>query len=235
METPEITKILDDTEEETPVEKMASGGMVFASGLSVVAPTEVESAEDDSPTLSLDDEELVEMEKETNHLFHADEKEEEPCIRTEHLTERNFEDEFFKMTDAMNKKYIEDNVNDTLREEPSEQAQPVTMVEGEDMEAFFKKVLSLSDNEITSEEDDKRMSPVHEEKKEEKKEVKRNTWFNFMPAKELPEGPFGTYSPDQIFNSLEYDLLSRNAREVYKYEKDDMLLTEVAMSGGCDV
>lgn len=63
--------------------------------------------------------------------------------------------------------------------------------------------------------------------KEEEKEVKRNTWFNFMPAKEKPEGLFGSYSPDQIFSSLEWDLLSRNAREVYKYEKDDMLLTEV--------
>ena len=65
--------------------------------------------------------------------------------------------------------------------------------------------------------------------KEEEKEVKRNTWFNFMPAKEKPEGLFGSYSPDQIFSSLEWDLLSRNAREVYKYEKDDMLLTEVSV------
>ena len=67
------------------------------------------------------------------------------------------------------------------------------------------------------------------EKVEEEKEVKRNTWFNFMPAKEKPEGLFGSYSPDQIFSSLEWDLLSRNAREVYKYEKDDMLLTEVSV------
>ena len=117
METPGITRILDDAEEETPVERMASGRMIFASGLSVVAPTEVESAEDDSPTLSLDDEELVEMEKETNHLFHSNEEEEGPRLRTEHMTERNFEDEFFKMTDAMNKKYIEDNV--TIRCERS--------------------------------------------------------------------------------------------------------------------
>ena len=234
METPEITKILDDTLEEPAVEKTASGRMVCLICYIVVAPTEVESVEDDSPTLSLDDEELKEVEEETNHLFHADEEEVDPCMQTENITERNFEDEFFKMADAMNKKYVEDNVNDTLREEPPEQAQPVTMVEGDDMEAFFKKVLSLNDNEITTEEEDKRMSPVHEEKKEEKKEVKRNTWFNFMPAKELPEGPFGTYSPDQIFNSLEYDLLSRNAREVYKYEKDDMLLTEVGLKWSGD-
>ena len=234
-ETPEITKILDDTLEEPAVEKTASGRMVCLICYIVVAPTEVESVEDDSPTLSLDDEELKEVEEETNHLFHADEEEVDPCMQTENITERNFEDEFFKMADAMNKKYVEDNVDDTLREEPPEQAQPVTMVEGDDMEAFFKKVLSLNDNEITTEEEDKRMSPVHEEKKEEKKEVKRNTWFNFMPAKELPEGPFGTYSPDQIFNSLEYDLLSRNAREVYKYEKDDMLLTEVGMKWSGDV
>ena len=49
-----------------------------------------------------------------------------------------------------------------------------------------------------------------------------------MPAKEKPEGMFGTYSPDQIFSSLVFDLLSRNANEVYKYEKDDMFLNEVS-------
>ena len=71
-ETPEITKILDDTLEKPAVEKTASGRMVCLICYIVVAPTEVESVEDDSPTLSLDDEELKEVEEETNHLFHAD-------------------------------------------------------------------------------------------------------------------------------------------------------------------
>ena len=48
-----------------------------------------------------------------------------------------------------------------------------------------------------------------------------------MPAKEKPEGMHGTYSNDQIYSSLVFDLLSRNAEEVYKYEKDDLFVNEV--------
>ena len=44
----------------------------------------------------------------------------------------------------------------------------------------------------------------------------------------------GSYSHDQIFSSLEWDLLSRNASEVYKYEKDDMLLNEVGVERGSE-
>ena len=87
----------------------------------------------------------------------------------------------------------------------------------------------MDENEITTEDEKKRLSIVREEQKEEAKEVKRNTWFNFMPAKERPEGFMDSYTPDQIYSSLEFDLLSRNVMDVYKYEKDDMLLTEVSL------
>ena len=52
-----------------------------------------------------------------------------------------------------------------------------------------------------------------------------------MPASELPEGVYASYSNDQIYSSLRFDLLARNAREVYKYEKDDLFLNEVCVGG----
>ena len=192
----------------------------------------VEKTVEANSDIVLDSQEVEELEKATERMF-SHETEEEAFVsasrpRAEKVTERNFEDEFFRLTDATNRQFIDDNVNDTLRTEGHmETADPVTFVQGDDVNAFFDKILSLDANCVLSESEKKCVSVVKEDKKEEIKEVKRSTWFNFMPAKELPEGPFGSYSPDQIFNSLEFDLLSRNMTEVYKYEKDDMLLTEV--------
>ena len=193
----------------------------------------VEKTVEANSEIALDSQEVEELEKATESMF-SHETEEEASVstsrpRAEKVTERNFEDEFFRMTDATNRQFIEDDVNDTLRTEGhAKTVDPVTFVQGDDTNAFFDRILSLDSNCVLSESEKKRVSIVKEDKKEEIKEVKRSTWFNFMPAKELPEGPFGTYSPDQIFNSLEFDLLSRNMGEVYKYEKDDMLLTEVS-------
>lgn len=202
-------------------------------GASLNETMTTEEVEEKPESISLSSEEVEELQQETDRLFHQSTEEEEEVattshIRAERVTERNFEDEFFRLTDAATRQYIDDDVNDTLRTEGrATTAEPVTFVKGEDVNAFFDKILSLDANKVLSESEQKRVSVVKEESKEELKEVKRSTWFNFMPAKEQPEGPFGTYSPDQIFNALEFDLLSRNMMDVYKYEKDDMLLTEV--------
>lgn len=201
----------------------------------VAATTDsIEEGVDDSESVNVNEEELAALEKETDHLFRLDDSEEEeesrPHLKAEKVTKRNFEDEFFRLTDTMNHRYIEDDVNVLPRlDSKSANNEPVTFVEGEDVKTFFDKILALDENEITTEDENKRMSIVREEQKEETKEVKRNTWFNFMPAKERPEGFMNTYTPDQIFTSLEFDLLSRNMMEVYKYEKDQLLLTEVRL------
>ena len=201
----------------------------------VAATTDsIEEGVNDSESVNVNEEELAALEKETDHLFRLDDSEEgeesRPHLKAEKVTKRNFEDEFFRLTDTMNHRYIEDDVNVLPRiDSKSANNEPVTFVEGEDVKTFFDKILALDENEITTEDENKRMSIVREEQKEETKEVKRNTWFNFMPAKERREGFMNTYTPDQIFTSLEFDLLSRNMMEVYKYEKDQLLLTEVRL------
>lgn len=153
-----------------------------------------------------------------------------PSIERGNVSALSFEDDFFRLEDEMNHQYLEDDVNDTLAEANAENAdEQVTFVNQENTKEFFDRILAIDSNAVLTEEEKRRISIVREEKKEEKKEIKRHTWFNFMPAKEKPEGMFGTYSPDQIYSSLVFDLLSRNMDEIYKYEKDDLFLNEVSL------
>ena len=178
---------------------------------------------------SLSEEELAALEKETDRVFRLDDGEDDgssSCMKAERVTKRNFEDEFFRLSDAMNRKKAEEDASSLGG--PAIANESVTFVEGDDAKSFFDKIMALNENEITTEDEKKRISIIRDEQKEEAKEVKRNTWFNFMPAKERPDGFMDSYTPDQIYSALEFDLLSRNASEVYKYEKDDMLLTEVS-------
>lgn len=151
-----------------------------------------------------------------------------PFVEKKNVSALSFEDEFFRLKDEASARYFEDNVDDTLDQANTTSTdEEVTYVAQEDSKEFFDRILSMDANEVLSEEEKKRISIVREEKKEEEKVIKRNTWFNFMPAKEKPEGMFGSYNSDQIYSSMVFDLLSRNAEEVYKYEKDDLFLNEV--------
>lgn len=152
-----------------------------------------------------------------------------PSVGKENVSVLSFEDEYFRLKDEATHRFLEDDVDDTLdRANSCHPDEEVMFVKQDDAGAFFDRILSMDENEVLTEREKKLISIIREEKKAEKKDIKRNTWFNFMPAKEKPEGMFGTYSPDQIFSSLVFDLLSRNANEVYKYEKDDMFLNEVS-------
>ena len=214
--------------ESTPL--AGSEGLESEEPMAAVADSPEDEVDVSSPE-NLSEEEVAALERETDRVFRLDDSEDDSSsrMRAERVTKRNFEDEFFRLSDAMNRKTTENN--GTAASLLGDQAvnEPVTFVEGEDVKTFFDKILSLDENEITTEDENKRLSIVREEQKEEAKEVKRNTWFNFMPAKERPEGFMDSYTPDQIYSSLEFDLLSRNVMDVYKYEKDDMLLTEVSL------
>ncbi|KAK8823311.1 hypothetical protein WA577_002232 [Blastocystis sp. JDR] len=168
--------------------------------------------------------------RESDNVFRRAEGEEplgeKQEVSAENVSAMNFEDAYFRLDDEMNYRFVQDNINYGLNEKAFHTGEDTTFVSREDANALFDAIMAKDPNTVLTEEEKKRLSLEREEVKEEEKEVKRNTWFNFMPAKEKPEGLFGSYSPDQIFSSLEWDLLSRNAREVYKYEKDDMLLTE---------
>ena len=153
---------------------------------------------------------------------------EKPEVSAENVSTMNFEDAYFRLDDEMDYRFVQDNINYGLNEKTFSSGEDTTFVSREDAGQLFDAIMAKDPNSVLTEEEKKRLSLEREEVTEEEKEVKRNTWFNFMPAKEKPEGLFGSYSSDQIFSSLEWDLLSRNAREVYKYEKDDMLLTEVS-------
>lgn len=154
-----------------------------------------------------------------------------PFVEKDNVSALNFEDEFFRLQDEANARFLEDNVNDTLDQANANGVdEEVTYITQEDSKEFFDRILAMDPNAVLTEEEKKSLSIVREEKKEEEKVIKRNTWFNFMPAKEKPEGMFGSYSPDQIYSSLVFDLLSRNTEEVYKYEKDDLFLNEVLFS-----
>ena len=149
-------------------------------------------------------------------------------VEKKNVSALNFEDEFFRLKDEASARYFEDNVDDTLDQANTTFTdEDVTYVTQEDSKDFFDRILSMDADAVLSEEEKKRISIVREEKKEEEKVIKRNTWFNFMPAKEKPEGMFGSYNSDQIYSSMVFDLLSRNTEEVYKYEKDDLFLNEV--------
>lgn len=152
----------------------------------------------------------------------------QPTLENEEVDIHNFEDEFYRMSDKIAHDYINDNINDTLHLANSNSThEDVTNMDSEAFKSFYHKVKNIDINDVTPEEREQ-LSIIREELKPEQVESKRHTWFNFMPAKELPEGNLDSYSSDQIFSSLEFDLLGRNAREVYKYEKDDLFLNEVA-------
>ena len=152
----------------------------------------------------------------------------QPTLENEEVDIHNFEDEFYRMSDKIAHDYINDNINDTLHLANSNNThEDVTNMDSEAFKSFYHKVKNVDINDVTPEEREQ-LSIIREELKPEQVESKRHTWFNFMPAKELPEGNLDSYSSDQIFSSLEFDLLGRNAREVYKYEKDDLFLNEVA-------
>ena len=152
----------------------------------------------------------------------------QPTLESEEVDINNFEDEFYRMSDKIAHDYINDNINDTLHlANSSSKHEDVTNMDSEAFKSFYHKVKNIDINDVTPEEREQ-LSVIREELKPEQVESKRHTWFNFMPAKELPEGNLDSYSSDQIFSSLEFDLLGRNAREVYKYEKDDLFLNEVA-------
>ena len=154
-----------------------------------------------------------------------------PTLVSENVDQRNFEEEFFRLNDKIAHDYIEDNVNDTLDAANSERrTQNVTEMDPGAFKNFYHKVKMIDLNDMSPEER-KRLSIIRKEVETEQMECKRHTWFNFMPANELPEGVYGSYSSDQIYTSLRFDLLARNAREVYKYEKDDLFLNEVCIGG----
>lgn len=156
-----------------------------------------------------------------------------PTLKNENVDVHNFEDEFYRMSDKIAHDYINDDINDTLHHaNASANQEEVDNMDAETFKSFYHKVKNIDINDVTPEEREQ-LSIIREELKPEQVESKRHTWFNFMPAKELPEGNLDSYSSDQIFSSLEFDLLGRNAREIYKYEKDDLFLNEVgARSGG---
>lgn len=159
---------------------------------------------------------------------------EEQEVSADNVSHMNFEDEYFRLSDEMNYRFDQDNVDEGLHEGPIRSAEATTFVDQKDMKKYFDRILEVDPNAVLTEAEQKMLSMEREDVKEEEKKVKRNTWFSFMPAKEMPEGMLGSYSHDQIFSSLEWDLLSRNASEVYKYEKDDMLLNEVGVERGSE-
>ena len=176
--------------------------------------------------------------KDSDNVFRQAEGEEllgeKQEVSAENVSTMNFEDTYFRLDDEMNYRFVQDNINYGLNEKTFQNGEDTTFLSKEDAGKLFDTIMEKDPNAVLTEEEKKRLSLERDEVKEEAREVKRNTWFNFMPAKEKPEGLFGSYSPDQIFSSLEWDLLSRNASEVYKYEKDDMLLTEVSVRTGSE-
>ena len=176
--------------------------------------------------------------KDSDNVFRQAEGEEllgeKQEVSAENVSTMNFEDTYFRLDDEMNYRFVQDNINYGLNEKTFQNGEDTTFLNKEDAGKLFDTIMEKDPNAVLTEEEKKRLSLERDEVKEEAREVKRNTWFNFMPAKEKPEGLFGSYSPDQIFSSLEWDLLSRNASEVYKYEKDDMLLTEVSVRTGSE-